>query len=152
MRLLSVSVGHQLFLSPTAKKNIVLNNRFASHFKFYPTSNLSDVLTTNGIFFKLPTEYNRSADGARERLNLCQAINQTLHSALEEDSSAVCFGEDVAFGACRILAFHRHFIFRWCISMHSWTSRKIWCGLDCYLSLNVSTFKFRKTAWYYENT
>jgi 2-oxoisovalerate dehydrogenase E1 component beta subunit len=31
-------------------------------------------------------------------LNLCQAINQALHIALEEDPSALCFGEDVAFG------------------------------------------------------
>lgn len=33
-----------------------------------------------------------------ERLNLCQAINRTLHEALDADGGAVCFGEDVAFG------------------------------------------------------
>nr|CAD2142852.1 unnamed protein product [Meloidogyne enterolobii] len=53
-------------------------NKFASHFNFYPTKYLN--------------EENK------EKINLCQAINQALNIALEEDPNSVCFGEDVAFG------------------------------------------------------
>lgn len=36
--------------------------------------------------------------GPTTQLNLCQSINSALHTALEHDSTALCFGEDVAFG------------------------------------------------------
>ena len=56
-----------------------IHHRSASHFNFYPTVSKNDQAET-------------------EKTNLCQAINQALHIALEDDPSAVCFGEDVAFG------------------------------------------------------
>ncbi len=31
-------------------------------------------------------------------MNLCQAVNNALHVAMETDSGAVAFGEDIAFG------------------------------------------------------
>lgn len=36
--------------------------------------------------------------GETEKINLCTAVNQTLHQALEKDKTAIVFGEDVAFG------------------------------------------------------
>jgi 2-oxoisovalerate dehydrogenase E1 component beta subunit len=36
--------------------------------------------------------------GPTTQINLCQSINAALHTALESDSTALCFGEDVAFG------------------------------------------------------
>ncbi|KAI6180295.1 Transket-pyr domain-containing protein [Aphelenchoides besseyi] len=36
--------------------------------------------------------------GPTSQLNLCQSINSALHHALADDPTAVCFGEDVAFG------------------------------------------------------
>ncbi|KAK5704904.1 hypothetical protein LTR97_002015 [Elasticomyces elasticus] len=36
--------------------------------------------------------------GASSRLNLCQAINSALRTALSESNEVLCFGEDVAFG------------------------------------------------------
>lgn len=37
------------------------------------------------------------ADGAKP-LNLCNAVNDALHTALDADDTACMFGEDVAFG------------------------------------------------------
>ncbi|KAI1710007.1 transketolase, pyrimidine binding domain-containing protein [Ditylenchus destructor] len=53
--------------------------RYASHFKYVPSVADPDL-------------------GSTTKLNLCQTINQTMHQAMEEDDSSVCFGEDVAFG------------------------------------------------------
>jgi 2-oxoisovalerate dehydrogenase E1 component beta subunit len=36
--------------------------------------------------------------GGERRINLVTAINEALHVAMETDDTAVCFGEDVAFG------------------------------------------------------
>ncbi|KIY02077.1 uncharacterized protein Z520_02215 [Fonsecaea multimorphosa CBS 102226] len=36
--------------------------------------------------------------GSSTRLNLCQAVNEGLRTALREDNKVLCFGEDVAFG------------------------------------------------------
>ena len=36
--------------------------------------------------------------GPTTKLNLCQAVNNALHTALEDDKTAIVFGEDVAFG------------------------------------------------------
>ncbi|KAJ1674431.1 hypothetical protein EV182_003288, partial [Spiromyces aspiralis] len=38
------------------------------------------------------------ADGETARMNMCQAVNDALQTALATDDSAVVFGEDVAFG------------------------------------------------------
>eukprot|EP00163_Fabomonas_tropica_P002353 TRINITY_DN11781_c0_g1_i1.p3 TRINITY_DN11781_c0_g1~~TRINITY_DN11781_c0_g1_i1.p3 ORF type:complete len:100 (+),score=25.99 TRINITY_DN11781_c0_g1_i1:158-457(+) len=46
---------------------------------------------SQGSSFDLPT-------GNTERLNLFSAINNALDIALDTDSSAIIFGEDVAFG------------------------------------------------------
>ena len=40
----------------------------------------------------MPTE------SASKRLNMCQAVNRALRTALANDSRVLCFGEDVAFG------------------------------------------------------
>ena len=36
--------------------------------------------------------------GSSTRLNLCQAVNSALRTALSSSSKVLCFGEDVAFG------------------------------------------------------
>ena len=36
--------------------------------------------------------------GSSTRLNLCQAVNSALRTALSNSSKVLCFGEDVAFG------------------------------------------------------
>ncbi|KAJ2363377.1 hypothetical protein IW150_006748, partial [Coemansia sp. RSA 2607] len=38
------------------------------------------------------------SEGATQKMNMCQAINDALRVALATDESAVVFGEDVAFG------------------------------------------------------
>ena len=38
------------------------------------------------------------SSGPSTRLNLCQAVNEALSTALSTDSKVLCFGEDVAFG------------------------------------------------------
>lgn len=37
-------------------------------------------------------------EGPSKRLNLCQAVNTALSTALAKNSRVLCFGEDVAFG------------------------------------------------------
>jgi len=60
-----------------------LNNlkafRYSSHFTFQPHTADSSL-------------------GPTTQQNLCQSINSALHTALESDPTALCFGEDVAFG------------------------------------------------------
>lgn len=36
--------------------------------------------------------------GSTSKMNLCQAINSAMDIAMEKDDTAICFGEDVAFG------------------------------------------------------
>lgn len=50
-----------------------------SHFTYYPTK------PTNGT-------------GDVQKMNMFQALNNAMDLALEEDSSALLFGEDVGFG------------------------------------------------------
>lgn len=59
------------------KLNVGSSSR--SHFTYYPTK------PTNG-----------TADV--QKMNMFQAINNAMDLALEEDSSALLFGEDVGFG------------------------------------------------------
>uniref|UniRef100_A0A183C5Y9 2-oxoisovalerate dehydrogenase subunit beta, mitochondrial n=1 Tax=Globodera pallida TaxID=36090 RepID=A0A183C5Y9_GLOPA len=56
--------------------------KYASHFTFYQTATID----------------HSNANKPTERVNLCQAINQAMHIAMEEDQNTICFGEDVAFG------------------------------------------------------
>lgn len=55
-----------------------------------------------GADFKNELVYNNTdieTEGkTMEKLNLCNAVNLTLHQALEQDEKAVVFGEDVKFG------------------------------------------------------
>jgi len=53
--------------------------RFSSHFTYKPDD-------------------KPAVQGPTERLNMFQAINQALDQAMEQDKSALLFGEDVAFG------------------------------------------------------
>lgn len=59
------------------KLNVGSSSR--SHFTYYPTK------PTNGT-------------GDVQKMNMFQAINNAMDLALEEDSSALLFGEDVGFG------------------------------------------------------
>ncbi|XP_043268992.1 2-oxoisovalerate dehydrogenase subunit beta, mitochondrial [Venturia canescens] len=51
-----------------------------------------------GLHFSFVPDKPSGKTGATERLNMFQAINNGLSLAMEEDPSAVIFGEDVAFG------------------------------------------------------
>ncbi|KAI6175076.1 2-oxoisovalerate dehydrogenase subunit beta, mitochondrial [Aphelenchoides bicaudatus] len=62
-----------------AKSDGIKTIRAASHFTFQPHK-------------------PDPALGSTTQLNLCQSINAALHTALESDPTALCFGEDVAFG------------------------------------------------------
>jgi len=55
--------------------------RLSSHFSFFPSADAS-----------------KYGGGSSVKLNLCQSINSALDIALNNDSSAVIFGEDVGFG------------------------------------------------------
>ncbi|EXJ79920.1 2-oxoisovalerate dehydrogenase E1 component, beta subunit [Capronia epimyces CBS 606.96] len=46
----------------------------------------------------LPAGADLEATGGSQRLNLYQAVNAALRTALAESSKVLCFGEDVAFG------------------------------------------------------
>ncbi|XP_076307779.1 2-oxoisovalerate dehydrogenase subunit beta, mitochondrial-like isoform X1 [Tachypleus tridentatus] len=70
------SVIHSLSLKRSC---VVLNKRFSAHFAFVPDT--------------VP-----ASDGETSRMNLFQSITNALDIALASDTTAVVFGEDVAFG------------------------------------------------------
>ncbi|XP_013113005.2 2-oxoisovalerate dehydrogenase subunit beta, mitochondrial [Stomoxys calcitrans] len=53
-----------------------------SHFTYYPDKNVPAVLLSEGV----------------QKMNMFQAINNAMDKALEEDNTALLFGEDVGFG------------------------------------------------------
>lgn len=72
----------KLFKNLDVKNKKVLNNQlraYSAHFNYY-------------------ADIPASSDGECQRMNMFQAINQTMEIALTKDPSAVVFGEDVAFG------------------------------------------------------
>jgi 2-oxoisovalerate dehydrogenase E1 component beta subunit len=50
---------------------------------------------TSGSIAKTP---GLPKESASKRLNLCQAVNSALRTALAKNNRVLCFGEDVAFG------------------------------------------------------
>lgn len=58
---------------------VALNKRMSSHFTYQPDD-------------------RAPIDGPTSKLNMYQAINSALDTALNEDESAIIFGEDVGFG------------------------------------------------------
>lgn len=75
-------LGRQLFgLNRYARKAVTYNvqNRSTAHFNFFPE-------TVAGV------------EGDTTRMNVFQAVNNALDIALQTDTSAVIFGEDVGFG------------------------------------------------------
>lgn len=50
------------------------------------------------IEFKFSPEKPFEGEGETSQMNLCQAINNALHTTLVNDPTAIVFGEDVAFG------------------------------------------------------
>ncbi|XP_075057011.1 2-oxoisovalerate dehydrogenase subunit beta, mitochondrial [Mixophyes fleayi] len=62
-----------------SRTDVQLSRRSVAHFTFQPDPE--------------PTEY-----GPTQKMNLFQSVNSALDNALSRDSSAVIFGEDVAFG------------------------------------------------------
>lgn len=58
---------------------VVVNKRMSSHFTYHADD-------------KAPI------DGPTTKLNMFQAINSALDTALSDDKSAIIFGEDVGFG------------------------------------------------------
>lgn len=59
-----------------------------------------DFKTTPLLHHSSKTFQNSSIpdDGPSKRLNLCQAVNTALATALRSSKDVLCFGEDVAFG------------------------------------------------------
>ncbi|XP_013778368.2 2-oxoisovalerate dehydrogenase subunit beta, mitochondrial-like isoform X1 [Limulus polyphemus] len=68
-----------IYSLPLYRSCIVLNKRFSAHFTFVPDT--------------VP-----ASDGETSRMNLFQSITNALDIALSSDTTAVVFGEDVAFG------------------------------------------------------
>lgn len=52
----------------------------------------------NSAHFNYYADIPASSDGECARMNMFQAINNSMELALSKDSSTVIFGEDVAFG------------------------------------------------------
>lgn len=52
----------------------------------------------NSAHFNYYSDIPASSDGECTRINMFQAINQSMEIALNKDPNAVIFGEDVAFG------------------------------------------------------
>ena len=52
----------------------------------------------NSAHFNYYSDIPASSDGECQRMNMFQAINNSLDISLNKDSNAVIFGEDVAFG------------------------------------------------------
>lgn len=57
----------------------MISKRTSAHFQYYP-------------------EAAAASEGDTTRMNLFQAVNQALDTALISDPTAILFGEDVAFG------------------------------------------------------
>ena len=79
-------------LDPRAAQLAIV--RHNAHFVFHP----HDADKSLGMFIIEYLRFSIAFLGETTQLNLCQSINTALHQALERDESAVCFGEDVAFG------------------------------------------------------
>ncbi|XP_029035590.2 2-oxoisovalerate dehydrogenase subunit beta, mitochondrial [Osmia bicornis bicornis] len=75
----------------------LLNTR-ASLFWNYSADKLLPRENVRRIHFNYYTDKSNNAPGETEKMNMYQAINNGLRSALTKDSDAVIFGEDVAFG------------------------------------------------------
>lgn len=69
--------------------------RYASHFTFAPSKPDPSLGTFTP---KSESIQNDSVLGETTSLNLCQAVNHAMDTALADDKSACVFGEDVAFG------------------------------------------------------
>ena len=67
-----------------------------------PRLNVPIDFNTTSLLHHSPTTFANTvglpAHGPSNRLNLYQAVNAALRTALGSDSNVVCFGEDVAFG------------------------------------------------------
>jgi 2-oxoisovalerate dehydrogenase E1 component beta subunit len=66
-------------INPFKVLNSLQSVRYASHFTFSPSKPDSSL-------------------GETSSLNLCQAVNSAMYTAMENDKTACVFGEDVAFG------------------------------------------------------
>ncbi|KAK7108344.1 2-oxoisovalerate dehydrogenase subunit beta, mitochondrial-like [Littorina saxatilis] len=56
------------------------------------------LVTSRGVHFSYVPDSPNPSDGATTRMNFFQSITSALDICLEKDSTAVIFGEDVAFG------------------------------------------------------
>lgn len=93
--------------------------------KFVPGLWLKNVLRTNGIsnqrlMSQLATatqsiEQSNNNDGT-VKMNMLQAINNALDIAMENDDSAVVFGEDVGFGGVFRCSLNLQVI-NWCLKL-----------------------------------
>lgn len=59
---------------------------------------LHECVTKRYIKFNFSPEKTSEDGGETRRMNLCQAINNALHTTLANDPTSIVFGEDVAFG------------------------------------------------------